>query len=125
MYANPQQRPPFSGHVPAGWNPPFNGAPPIPQGLNVKQQDWNAGQWQFNPAFKPTANPSHVPWIPGQAWPQVQQQQQPQQQQQQANPFQRPSKPPSQAYLNMPVKSNNALDLFEMVPRFVPLFNSL
>ncbi len=123
MYANQQPRAPHpGGQYPSGWRPPFNGAPPIPQGMNVKPQDWNAGQWQFNPAFKPSANPSHVPWIPGQAWPQPHQQAQPQQQQQQqqaqVNPFQRPHKPPSEEYLRLPVKAN-ALDLFEMVPRLV------
>ncbi|KAK0192301.1 hypothetical protein F5146DRAFT_927189, partial [Armillaria mellea] len=121
MYANQYPRASHVAQIPAGWQPPYQGAPPIPQGWNVKQNDWNQGQWQFNPAFNhhhhQQPSQQYIPWIPSQSWAGPPQQQQ-QQQQQQQNPYQRPIKPPSAEYLAQPVKEN-ALDLTGMIPRFV------
>ncbi|PBK70946.1 hypothetical protein ARMSODRAFT_96918 [Armillaria solidipes] len=117
MYANHYPRASHAAQIPTGWQPPYQGAPPIPQGWNVKQNDWNQGQWQFNPSFNhhhQQPSQQYIPWIPSQSWPAAQQQQQ--QQQQQHNPYQRPIKPPSAEYLAQPVKEN-ALDLTGMVPR--------
>ncbi|KAK0480877.1 hypothetical protein IW261DRAFT_1563587 [Armillaria novae-zelandiae] len=126
MYANQYPRASHAAQIPTGWQPPYQGAPPIPQGWNVKQNDWNQGQWQFNPAFNHHHHHHHhhqqqpsqqyIPWIPSQSWAGAQQQQQ--QQQQQHNPYQRPIKPPSAEYLAQPVKAN-ALDLTGMIPRLV------
>ncbi len=118
MYANHYPRASHAAQIPAGWQPPYQGAPPIPQGWNVKQNDWNQGQWQFNPSFNhhhQQPAQQYIPWIPSQSWAGAQQQQQ---QQQQHNPYQRPIKPPSAEYLAQPVKEN-ALDLTGMVPRYV------
>ncbi|KAK0204038.1 hypothetical protein DFS33DRAFT_854487 [Desarmillaria ectypa] len=112
MYANQYPRATHAAQIPNGWQPPYQGAPPIPQGWNVKQTDWNQGQWQFNPAFNHHHQQQYIPWIPGQSWAGAQQQQQ----QQQHNPYQRPIKPPSAEYLAQPVKEN-ALDLTGMIPR--------
>ncbi|KAK0232419.1 hypothetical protein EDD85DRAFT_775196 [Armillaria nabsnona] len=116
MYANQYPRANHAAQIPTGWQPPYQGAPPIPQGWNVKQNDWNQGQWQFNPSFNhhhQQPSQQYIPWIPSQSWAGAQQQQQ---QQQQHNPYQRPIKPPSAEYLAQPVKEN-ALDLTGMVPR--------
>ncbi|KAK0211496.1 hypothetical protein IW262DRAFT_1280790 [Armillaria fumosa] len=116
MYANQYPRASHAAQIPAGWQPPYQGAPPIPQGWNVKQNDWSQGQWQFNPSFNhhhQQPSQQYIPWIPSQSWAGTQQQQQPQPQR---NPYQRPIKPPSAEYLAQPVKAN-ALDLTGMIPR--------
>ena len=137
----PRPRPPSPNWVP----PPFNGPPPIPAGITVNPQQWNAGFWKPNPAWngaRPTAQQQqqqqqqpqaqHTLWIPSQHWTHQQQKQQqpaarPQQQQQQAasfNPYKRVIQPPSAEYLATKL-SDNPLGLTDMKPAttYVPFFH--
>ncbi|KAF8156707.1 hypothetical protein B0H34DRAFT_859416 [Crassisporium funariophilum] len=119
---------------PAGWvQPPYQGAPPIPPGVSVNPQQWQAGFWQYNPAYNQNRpqqpqqpQQQHVPWIPSRHWgpPAQQQQQQPQrqaqQQQQQSqeqshNPYKRVPRPPSAEYLATKLV-DNPLGLSNMIP---------
>jgi len=125
-------RPPPPNWVP----PPFNGPPPIPSGITVNPQQWQAGFWKPNPAWngaRPTAQqqqqqqqqqqpqPQHTLWIPSQHWTHQQQKQQkpgarPQQQQAaNFNPFKRVIHPPSAEYLATKL-SDNPLGLIDMKP---------
>jgi len=128
-----QQQPRFGGHAwgKVAQQPPFSGAPPIPTGVSVNPQQWQAGYWQYNPAYNQNQNThqQHALWIPSQRWnyPQQQQQssasqqqqqqaaQQQQQQQQQANynPYKRQPRPPSAEYLATKLVEN-PLGLFGM-----------
>ena len=130
-YRNYVPRPPPPNWVP----PPFKGPPPIPTGISVNPQQWQAGFWKPNPAWngaRPTATQQqpqqqHALWLPSQHWmhKQQQQQQQPQQQasrpqqpQQQAagvNPYKRVIHPPSAEYLATKL-SDNPLGLSNMTP---------
>ncbi|KIM42224.1 hypothetical protein M413DRAFT_129535 [Hebeloma cylindrosporum] len=128
-------RPPPPNWVP----PPFNGPPPIPTGITVNPQQWQAGFWKPNPAWngaRPAAQqphqqqqqqpqPQHTLWIPSQYWTHQQQKQQqpaaarPQQPQQQQtasfNPYKRVIQPPSAEYLATKL-SDNPLGLTGMKP---------
>jgi hypothetical protein len=42
---------PWSAPAPAP--APFPGPPPMPSGAGISQQAWTAGQWIYNPAFRP------------------------------------------------------------------------
>ncbi|KAK0460841.1 kinase-like domain-containing protein [Armillaria novae-zelandiae] len=120
MYTNQYPRVSHAdAQIPAGWQPPYQGAPPIPQGWSVNPNDWNQGQWQFNPDFNhhhhhQAQQPSqqYILWIPSQSWIGPLENRQ----QEQRHPHQRPKKPPSAGYLAQPVKAN-ALDLSNMIPR--------
>ena len=121
--------------APPNWvPPPFQGPPPIPTGVNPQQ--WQAGFWQYNPAYNyqraQQQQQQYVPWIPSRHWsvpaqqrqqpqqPQQPQQQQQQQQQQQPssqahNPYKRVPRPPSAEYLASRL-SDNPLGLSNMIP---------
>ncbi|KDR68462.1 hypothetical protein GALMADRAFT_231427 [Galerina marginata CBS 339.88] len=137
-----QQRPYVMAQPPPSWAqpPPFAGAPPIPPGVSVNPQQWQAGVWQINPAYKHNRNPQqqqqqqqqHVPWIPSHHWmPSAAQAHQPQAQQppssgqssqssQQAsyNPFKRQPRAPSAEYLATKL-SDNPLGLSNLTPATV------
>lgn len=139
QYANtyPQQHQQRSTYPPLQppppWiRPPYSGPPPIPAGVSVNPQQWQAGFWQINPAYKQNVNQAqqqqqqqqHVPWIPSHHWTNYQSQrpvqQQPQassQSSQQAsfNPYKRVPKPPSAEYLATEL-SSNPLGLENMIP---------
>jgi hypothetical protein len=120
---------------PPAWQnipPPFQGAPPLPSGVNVPQTHWNQGTWMPNPLYNPQATRPSVSvaqWMPGNGWgiqqpnayyPAYQHQHQHQQQQQQQqqpsfNPYKRQPKPPSAEYLALKL-SDNPLGLTNMVP---------
>jgi hypothetical protein len=94
----------------------------MPANMNVNQKQWNAGHWQFNSAFsnqRPAPQQNHIPWQPGQAWPQMSQQfraqQQHQQQQSSFNPYKKPVREPSAEYLASKL-SDNPLGLYGLVP---------
>jgi hypothetical protein len=108
---------------PQGWQPPYQGgAPPMPAGVNVNPQQWQTGVWAFNPAYNMQRPPAqHIPWVPGQAWPQMRHPHpQAQQAQQQANynPYKKVIKPPSAEYLAEPLR-DNPLGLTNMIPACV------
>jgi len=115
-------------HVPNWPQPPYQGAPPIPAGVSVNPQHWNAGVWQYNPAYNHSraATQAFVPWIPSHQWmPQGPQpgtsqasQQAAQQQQQNYNPYKRQVRPPSAEYLATKL-SDNPLGLTNMIPACV------
>src|SRR5258707_13753767 len=51
--------------------PPYAGAPPpVPAGMSVNPQQWQAGYWQYNPSWNKNQNSKqqHVPWIPSHHW---------------------------------------------------------
>ncbi|KAF8882193.1 hypothetical protein CPB84DRAFT_1851353 [Gymnopilus junonius] len=110
--------------------PPYPGAPPIPPGVSVNPQAWNAGVWQYNPAYKRSAQQQqqqHVPWIPSHHWipqqPQSNPSQQPAQPPQPShhasfNPYKRQPREPSAEYLATEL-SDNPLGLFNMTPATV------
>ncbi|EKM75796.1 hypothetical protein AGABI1DRAFT_131874 [Agaricus bisporus var. burnettii JB137-S8] len=99
--------------------PPFQGAPPPPNGVNVPY--WNQGTWMPNPHYNPHAGrPAATQWLPGNGWgiPQATGAYYPayqQQQQQSFNPYKRQPKPPSAEYLALKL-SDNPLGLTNMVP---------
>ncbi|KAF9041186.1 hypothetical protein BJ165DRAFT_270002 [Panaeolus papilionaceus] len=110
--------------------PPFAGPPPIPQGYAVNPQQWQAGFWQYNPAYNPNrAQPvaaapqqqqqqqqqQHALWLPSNAWASRASQQPQAQQQQSHNPYKRQVKPPSPEYLATKL-SDNPLGLSNMIP---------
>ena len=109
---------PYPGGASWPGPPPFSGAPPMPNGLNISQQRWQGGYWYPNAAYNPASQPGRFQqWIPSQAW----QQPQPQQQQQQAashNPYKRVPRPPSAEYLASKL-SDNPLGLTNMIPAYV------
>lgn len=124
----------MSTYAPPRWNPsykqfppPFQGAPPIPAGVNIPQSHWNQGTWIPNPAYNPQAprHPNIPQWMPGPAWgsyygqhPYPGHQQQQQQQQQSFNPYKRQPRPPSAEYLASKL-SDNPLGLSNMIPASV------
>ncbi|KAL1744168.1 hypothetical protein HDZ31DRAFT_82899 [Schizophyllum fasciatum] len=120
QYSNPYNMGP--PRIPAGYQPPYSGAPPIPQGINVNPQQWQRGRWQFNPAYNPAAQPAQAqaaPWMAGNQWNQSRQQQAQQQQQQQAasyNPYKRQPRAPTAEYLSYKL-SDNPLGLTDMTTR--------
>ena len=127
---------------PPNWVPPFQGPPPIPTG--VIPQQWQAGYWQYNPAYNyqraQQPQQQYAPWIPSRYWgvpaqqhqpqqpqkPQQQQQSQQQQRQRQwqwqleqqqqpsHNPYKRMPRPPSAEYLTSQL-SDNPLSLSNMI----------
>ena len=123
---------------PPNWvPPPFQGPPPIPTGVNPQQ--WQAGFWQYNPAYNyqraQQPQQQYVPWIPSRHWGVPAQQRQPQQQPQQPqksqqpqqtqqqqqqpssqphNPYKRVPRPPSAEYLASSL-SDNPLGLSNMI----------
>lgn len=104
--------------------PPFQGAPPIPAGVNIPAQQWNSGVWMPNPQFNPQAARPSATWMPGRAWHQFGQQPYPQQQQQQQqsfNPYKRQPRAPSAEYLATKL-SDNPLGLTNMIPAQVYIF---
>lgn len=109
--------PPTRASVPPGWVPPYQGPPPIPANMNVNQQQWNAGHWQFNSAFsnQRPAPQYQMPWQPGQAWPQMSQHFQATQRQQPQNPYKKTVREPSAEYLASSL-SDNPLGLHGLVP---------
>ncbi|KAF8056712.1 hypothetical protein FPV67DRAFT_1658315 [Lyophyllum atratum] len=117
QYTHPT-RPPLWPIPPPGWAPPYQGAPPpMPAGVMVNPQQWQMGNWQFNPAYNMQRYPAPpVQWMPALAWGQPGQH--PHAQQQQAanfNPYKKVIKPPSAEYLATKL-TNNGLDLHNMVP---------
>ncbi len=91
---------------PSSTQPPFPGAPPLPAGMSVNPQQWQAGYWQYNPAWKSNqSSKQHVPWIPSHHWMPQYNNRQPnssitqQQQQVQHNPYKRVPRAPSAEYL--------------------------
>ncbi|KAF8632866.1 hypothetical protein AX17_004714 [Amanita inopinata Kibby_2008] len=116
-YTTYYQVPPHTqpGTVPQGWRPPYQGPPPIPAGMNVNPQLWQAGRWQLNPAYftQPQARPpqsNQHTWAAGQAW-----KKQRSQESASKNPYKRVPKPPSAEYLATQL-SNNPLGLSDMIP---------
>ncbi|KAK2465622.1 hypothetical protein APHAL10511_002514 [Amanita phalloides] len=112
------QVPSYTQHVaiPQGWRPPFQGPPPIPSGMNVNPQLWQAGKWQLNYAYfaqhqgRPTSQPTQHAWTASHAW------QQPRTQESASkNPYKRVPKPPSAEYLATSL-SDNPLGLTDMIP---------
>ncbi|KAF8621223.1 hypothetical protein AX15_007939 [Amanita polypyramis BW_CC] len=99
--------------IPQGWQPPYQGAPPMPSGINVNPQLWQAGRWQLNPAYfaqhqgRPSQPNQHT-WAAAQTW------QQPRPQESK-NPYKRTPKPPSAEYLATRL-SDNPLGLTDMIP---------
>jgi hypothetical protein len=99
---------------PSSTQPPFPGAPPLPTGMSVNPQQWQAGYWQYNPAWNSnqSSKQHHVPWIPSHHWmPQYNRQSnssitQQQQQQAQHNPYKRVPRPPSAEYLATELVAN-------------------
>jgi len=103
--------------IPQRWRPPFQGPPPMPSGMKVNPQLWQAGRWQFNHAFYATqqqGRPSHQQpqhaWTASQAW-----QQSRSQDNASKNPYKRTTKPPSAEYLATSL-SDNPLGLTDMIP---------
>ena len=90
--------------------PPYAGAPPpVPAGMSVNPQQWQAGYWHYNPSWNQTQNAKHVPWIPSHQWmPQNNQQSSSSASQQQAshNPYKRVPRPPSAEYLATRLSDN-------------------
>jgi hypothetical protein len=114
------QVPPYTqpAAIPQGWRPPFQGPPPIPSGMKVNPQLWQAGRWQFNHAFyaqqqkrQSHQQPQH-PWSASQAW-----QQSRSQEHTSKNPHKRTTKPPSAEYLATSL-SDNPLGLTDMIPAY-------
>ncbi|KAF8628289.1 hypothetical protein AX17_005993 [Amanita inopinata Kibby_2008] len=103
------------GTIPQGWRPPYQGPPPIPAGMNVNPQLWQAGKWQLNPTYfsqlqgRPPQSNQHT-WAAGQAW-----QNQRSQESASKNPYKRVPKPPSAEYLATQL-SDNPLGLSDMIP---------
>ena len=130
---NPSKQPHPPMQPPPNWvPPPFQGPPPIPTGAAINPQQWQAGFWQYNPAYnhqraqQQQHQQQYVPWIPSRHWGvpvqqhQQQQQQSQQQQPQQAssqsyNPYKRVPRPPSAEYLASQL-SDNPLGLSNMIP---------
>ncbi|PPR08252.1 hypothetical protein CVT24_001294 [Panaeolus cyanescens] len=108
-------------------NPPFAGPPPIPQGYAINPQQWQAGFWQYNPAYNPNRaqaaasaqqqqqQQQHALWLPSHAWASRASQQAQQTQQQSFNPYKRQVKEPSPEYLATKL-SDNPLGLSNMIP---------
>ncbi|PPQ97578.1 hypothetical protein CVT26_002306 [Gymnopilus dilepis] len=138
-YSQQQQQPPQRSYPTApNWSagpPPFQGAPPIPPGISVNPQAWNAGVWQYNPAYKQSGNPQqqqHVPWIPSHHWmpqqrppaqppnvpPKHGPPAQPANQPAPYNPYKRQSRDGSAEYYANQL-SDNPLGLFNMKPATV------
>ncbi|KAG6856328.1 hypothetical protein H0H87_005529 [Tephrocybe sp. NHM501043] len=101
---------------PAGWAPPYQGAPPpMPPHVSVNAQQWQMGSWQFNPAYNIQRYPApQSQWMAASAWAYY-----PQQRPQNFNPYKKVIRPPSAEYLAMPIK-HNGLDLYDMVPKKNP-----
>ncbi|KAL0958349.1 hypothetical protein HGRIS_000494 [Hohenbuehelia grisea] len=103
-----------STSYPPGWQPPYQGPPPLPSGVNVAPQAWNSGYWQFNPAYnhRPApAAPVQAPWAASQHWnahaQQAQAQAQAQAQQGASfNPYKRVPRPPSAEYMASKLSDN-------------------
>ncbi|PFH50498.1 hypothetical protein AMATHDRAFT_85722 [Amanita thiersii Skay4041] len=116
-YTTFYQVPPYTQQtntIPKGWQPPFQGPPPLPSGMNVNPQLWQAGRWQFNPAYL-SRNQAPIPpnqhtWVAGQAW-----QQRPPGEAASKNPYKRVPKPFSPTYLATSL-SDNPLGLSDMIP---------
>ena len=90
---------------------PYAGAPPpVPAGMSVNPQQWQAGYWHYNPSWNQNQNSKqHVPWIPSHHWmPQHNQQSSSSASQQQAshNPYKRVPRPPSAEYLATQLSDN-------------------
>lgn len=107
---------------PSGWQPPFQGPPPIPAGANINPQVWNTGQWMFNPAYQhrqPSQIPNQTAWMAGHQWSaHGQAVAQAQAQGQSHNPYKKPIRPPSAEYLSQKLV-DNPLGLSDMTPRCV------
>ncbi|KAF7430313.1 hypothetical protein PC9H_006017 [Pleurotus ostreatus] len=109
---------------PSGWQPPFQGPPPIPAGANINPQVWNTGQWMFNPAYQhrqPSQIPNQTAWMAGHQWSahaaaHGQAVAQAQAQGQSHNPYKKPIRPPSAEYLSQKLV-DNPLGLSDMTPR--------
>lgn len=105
---------------PAGWIPPFAGAPPpVPPGVNP--QMWGAGAWQFNSAYQyhhsgQPPPPNSAGWAAGFGWyGGMQPGGQPAAS---YNPYKRAPRAPSAEYLASEL-SDNPLGLTNMIPRYV------
>lgn len=110
--------------------PPFQGAPPLPAGYNLNNQQWQSGRWSYNPQYnpnQPTAS-NQVSWAVAAAWRQMQpgftsqsqhqqqyQHQYQHQQQQAINPYKRVPKPFNEDYYRQAL-SENPLGLTDMIP---------
>lgn len=101
---NPQYLGQQQKSKPSWMQPPFPGAPPVPAGMSVNPQQWQAGYWQFNPAWNSNqSSQQHVPWIPSHNWTSQYNRQSnsstTQHQQVPHNPYKRVPRPPSAEYL--------------------------